>query len=69
MCLATPGKVTAIKGEMATVDFGGGTKKDVNVSLINAKLGEYVLVHAGFAIEVIDEKAAKETLELMEKIA
>jgi len=68
MCVAVPAKVTDIKEEMATVDFGGGTKKDVNVSLVEAEVGRYVLVHAGFAIQVIDEKAAKETLELMEKI-
>lgn len=68
MCVAVPAKVTDINGEMATVDFGGGTKKGVNISLVDAKVGKYVLVHAGFAIQVIDEKAAKDTLELMEKI-
>ena len=57
-----------LDGETATVDFGGGTKKPVNVSLVDAKVGQYVLVHAGFAIQVIDEEAAKDTLELMEKI-
>jgi len=69
MCVAVPAKVTEINAETATVDFGEGTKKDVNISLVDAKVGEYVLVHAGFAIQVIDEKAAKDTLELMEKIA
>ena len=68
MCVAIPAKVAEIDGETATVDFGGGTKKNVNVSLVDAKVGKYVLVHAGFAIQVIDEEAAKDTLELMEKI-
>jgi len=68
MCVAVPAKVTEINGEMATVDFGGGIKRNVNISLVEAEVGRYVLVHAGFAIQVIDEKAAKETLELMEKI-
>lgn len=68
MCVAVPAKVTDINGEMATVDFGGGTKKNVNISLVDTKVGKYVLVHAGFVIQVIDEKAAKDTLELMEKI-
>jgi len=69
MCVAVPAKVTEIKGEMATVDFGEGVTKPVNIILVNAKVGEYVLVHAGFAIQVISEQAAKENLELMEKIA
>jgi hydrogenase expression/formation protein HypC len=69
MCVAVPAKVIEINGEMATVDFGGGTKKNVNISLVDVAVGKYVLVHAGFAIQVIDEKAAEDTLELMEKIA
>ncbi len=46
------------------MDFGGGTLRDVNVSLVDVKVGEWVIVHAGFAIQVMDEKAASETLEL-----
>ena len=68
MCLAIPAKVLEVKGDIARVDFGGGTLRDVNVSLVEAKVGEYVIVHAGYAIEVLDEKAAKETLELWNQI-
>lgn len=63
MCLAVPGKVTSIDGTQADVDFGGVVRK-VNVSLVEATVGEWVVVHAGFAIEKMDEEEAKETLEL-----
>lgn len=70
MCLAIPGKILEIdsKKEYATVDYGDGTKRKVNVTLIDAKVGEYVLVHAGFAIEVLDEKEAKETINLFKEM-
>ena len=54
MCLAIPGKIIKIKGQLATVDFRG-VKKEVNVGLIEAKIGDYVMVHAGFAIEKMDQ--------------
>ena len=63
MCLAVPGKVVEIDGNDARVDFGG-VLQTVNVSLVDVKPGEYVIVHAGFAIEVIDEEGAMETLDL-----
>jgi len=68
MCLAIPAKVVEVKGETARVDFGAGTIRDVNVSLVDAKVGEYVIVHAGYAIEVLDRKAAEETLALWNEI-
>jgi len=68
MCLAIPAKVVEVKGEIASVDFGAGTIRDVNVSLVEAKVGEYVIVHAGYAIEVLDRKAAEETLALWNEI-
>jgi len=68
MCLAIPGRITKIDDDIASVDFGGGTSRQVNVSLVNAKVGEYVIVHAGFAIEILNEEAAKETLELWNEI-
>jgi hydrogenase expression/formation protein HypC len=58
----------SVKGEKAQVDFGEGVLRDVNVSLVDAKEGEYVLVHAGYAIQKMDEKDAKETLELWNEI-
>ena len=45
------------------VDFGQGVAREVNVMLVNAKVGEYVLVHAGYAIEKLDQKAAEESLK------
>jgi len=68
MCLAIPAKVIKIHGNTAKVDFGEGVLRDVNVMLVNPRLGEYVLVHAGYAIQVIDRKAAEETIRLWEEI-
>jgi len=68
MCLAIPGKITKIDDDTAYVDFGGGTGRQVDVSLVDAKVGQYVIVHAGFAIEILDEDAAKETLKVWNEI-
>jgi len=68
MCLAIPAKVVEVKGAVAKVDFGGGVLRDVDVSLVEAKVGEYVIVHAGYAIEVLDREAAEETLSLWNEI-
>jgi len=68
MCLAIPAKVIEVHGDVAKVDFGEGVLREVNVTLVDAKIGEYVLVHAGYAIQVIDRKAAEETLQLWNEI-
>jgi hydrogenase expression/formation protein HypC len=68
MCLAIPGKVVSVEKDKAKVDFGEGVLREVNVTLVNAKVGEYVLVHAGYAIQVLDEKEALETLSLWNQI-
>jgi hydrogenase expression/formation protein HypC len=68
MCLAIPAKVLDVKGSVAEVDFGDGTLRRVNVSLVDAHVGVYVLVHAGFAIEVLDEEEAEKTLELWREL-
>ncbi|PNX49033.1 MAG: hydrogenase assembly protein HypC [Thermoplasmata archaeon M11B2D] len=70
MCLAIPGKIIELdnKTQSATVDYGSGTKRKANVSLVEVKIGDYVLVHAGFAIQVLDEKEAKETLALFREM-
>jgi len=70
VCLAIPGKIIEIdkNKEHAIVDYGEGTKRKANVTLVNAKIGDYVLVHAGFAIEVLNEKEAKETLKLFREM-
>jgi hydrogenase expression/formation protein HypC len=68
MCLAIPAKVVSVRQEKARVDFGEGVLREVNVTLVKAKVGDYVLVHAGYAIQVLDEKEALETLELWNEI-
>lgn len=55
MCLAFPGKVVDIKGDFAKIDFGGGTtRSDINISHTDAVKDDYVLVHAGYAIQVLN---------------
>jgi hydrogenase expression/formation protein HypC len=68
MCLAIPARVVSVKGEKAQVDFGEGVLRDVNITLVDAKVDEYVLVHAGYAIQKMDQKEAKETLALWNEI-
>jgi len=68
MCLAIPAKIVKIKNGVAEVDFGRGVSREVNIMLVNAKVGDYVLVHAGYAIQVVDKKMAKETLNLWNEI-
>jgi hydrogenase expression/formation protein HypC len=68
MCLAIPARVMRIDGSKAQVDFGEGVLREVNVTLVDAKVGDYVLVHAGYAIETVDEKDALETLRLWNEI-
>ena len=63
MCLAIPAKVLEINGDNAKVDFGEGVARDVNILLVDVKIGEYVLVHAGYAIEKLDQNAAEESLK------
>jgi len=63
MCLAMPAKILSIEGDEAEVDFGGAIRK-TNVSMVDAKVGEYVIIHAGFAIQKVDEEEARETLKL-----
>ena len=69
MCLAIPAKVMTIKGSIANVDMMGN-ERVVSIDLVpEVKLGEYVLVHAGFAIGIIDDESAKETEELLLEVA
>lgn len=69
MCLAIPAKVTSINGSMATVDLGGVSRQASLLLLPDVKVGDYVLIHAGFAIQSIDEAEAQETLRLFAEIA
>lgn len=69
MCLAIPSKIVEIENNMATLDVDGVKRKASLLLLENPKVGEYVIVHAGFAINRIDESAAMETLKLLREAA
>ena len=68
MCLAVPSKVVERNDNMATVDVSG-VRRQVSLLLLPEEivLGDYVLVHAGFAIQKVDREAAEETLRLIEE--
>ena len=69
MCLAVPVKVVSIDGDEAEVEIGG-VKRRVSIMLTpDVKVGDYVLLHTGYAINVINEKEALETLKIFEQIA
>jgi hydrogenase expression/formation protein HypC len=69
MCLAIPAKVVTMNGSLAKVDMMGN-ERVVSLDLVpEVKIGEYVLVHAGFAIGIIDAESAKETEELLLEVA
>jgi len=65
MCLAIPSKIVAIKNSIATLDVGGVKREASLLLLEDARVGDYVIVHAGFAIHKIDETAAMETLKIL----
>ncbi|MGI6650099.1 MAG: HypC/HybG/HupF family hydrogenase formation chaperone [Bacillota bacterium] len=69
MCLAIPAKVIEINGPMATVDIAGNSRQVGIILTPEAQPGDYVLVHAGFAIQIIDETEAQETLAIFEEWA
>ncbi len=66
--MSLPAKVIEIKGDMADVSVGGTIFKAGLQLVDDVKPGDYVLLHAGFAIQKIDEKEAQETLQLLEEI-
>ncbi|MCK4717139.1 MAG: HypC/HybG/HupF family hydrogenase formation chaperone [Thermoplasmata archaeon] len=68
MCLAVPGKVISLEGDHARIEYTGGIIREANISLVEATVGLYVIVHAGFAIQLLDEKEALETLSFWEEL-
>lgn len=69
MCLAVPAKVLSLDGTKAEVDFGG-VSREADVTLVpDVAVGDYVLIHAGFAIQRLDEKEAEESLALFRELA
>ena len=68
MCLAQPAKVKKIKGNKAIVDFGG-VSRDISLGILsNVGVGDYVLIHAGFAIGRLSKKEAKDTLGALKEL-
>ncbi|MCD6448651.1 MAG: HypC/HybG/HupF family hydrogenase formation chaperone [Thermoplasmata archaeon] len=68
MCLAVPGKVIEKRGNKAVVDYGG-IRREADISLVDVNEGDYVIVHAGFAIQVLSKEDAEETLRIFQEMA
>ena len=68
MCLSIPARIVSIDGSMADVSAGGAEFKAGLHMIENAKIGDYILLHAGFAIQKISEEEAKETIKLLEEM-
>ncbi len=69
MCLAIPVRIEKIEGSEGLVEIGGVKRKIGLMLTPAAKVGEYVLIHAGYAISVLDQEEALETLKLLEQMA
>ena len=69
MCLSVPGKVVEVGDNMAKVEVGGVIREVSTDVCPDVLVGEYVLIHTGFAIQKLDEKEALETLDLLRKMA
>jgi hydrogenase expression/formation protein HypC len=65
MCLAIPSKIIEIKDGLGTIDVDGVIRKVSLLLLEDPQVGEYVIVHAGFAIHKVDEVAAQESLQIL----
>lgn len=63
MCYAIPARVIKVEGDCGIVDFGDGVEREVILAMVDAKEGDYVLVHAGYAIQVLDEEEALQIIE------
>ncbi len=73
MCLAVPGKIVSIEGDDPILRTGkvnfGGIMKQINLAYVpDAKLGDYVLVHVGFAISIVDEEEARQVFEYLRQM-
>lgn len=68
MCLAVPTKIKRVDGDMAEVELDGAVRSVSLAMVPEAQPNNYVLIHAGFAISVVDEEEAKETLRLLREL-
>jgi hydrogenase expression/formation protein HypC len=69
MCLAIPALITSVEGTMARAEVGGVGRTISLMLTPEAQVGDYVLVHTGFAIGMVDEAEARETLRLLQELA
>jgi len=69
MCLAIPARIKAIAGTKADVEIGGITRKASLMLTPDARVGDYILLHTGYAISIVDEIEAERTLTLFGEIA
>jgi len=69
MCLAVPVKVVALAGDLATGEVDGVQREVSVVMTPGVKVGDYVIVHAGFAIQILDQAEAEENLKLLRRLA
>ena len=73
MCLGIPGKIIEIEDssglKMAKIDFGGVIRSACIEAIPEAKIGDYTIIHAGFALNILNEEEAMETLNLLQEIA
>ncbi len=67
MCVAVPGKIIEIHGDTAKVDIMNNMC-EANIKLVDAKIGDYILIHAGFALEVMKRDAAEELINIFEEL-
>jgi hydrogenase expression/formation protein HypC len=69
MCLSVPAKIVELQNNMAKIEVGGLVREACMDLCPEAAVGDYVLIHAGFAIQKLDEKEALETLDLLRRMA
>jgi hydrogenase expression/formation protein HypC len=69
MCLAIPSRIVKIEDQMAVIDVDGVTREASLLLLEDPRVGDYVIVHAGFALHKIDEETARESLALLRDVA
>lgn len=69
MCLAVPVRIVSIEGQEAETEIAGVRRRISIVFTPEAKVGDYVLLHTGYAIGIVDQAEAEETLSLLEEIA
>jgi hydrogenase expression/formation protein HypC len=69
MCLAVPALIKSIDGDEAEVELGGVSRRASLVLTPEAEVGDYVLLHAGYAINIVDQSEAEETLSMLREMA